>query len=306
MTIDASTHINTSRHLTMPRAGAVVIRVRRALLTLFMLGASSLPAYARDGAKLEDLINQFRTSSPACDGKPVRRADALVADPALARLPLSKGEQLNQALKQAGIKVARAEAITLSGPPSAAAAMAAIKNRYCRTLVQPEFTRIGVSHDAATWKIILAQPLLSPTLGTSEEAGRKVLELVNAARSTPRVCGNQRYPAARRLSWNDKLAKAALAHSSDMAKRNYFQHKDHSGGTVVERARHAGYRWRLIGENIAAGQGSPQEVVTGWLSSPGHCANIMNPDFAGMGAAYATSQTSDAGIYWTQVFGTPR
>jgi uncharacterized protein YkwD len=133
-----------------------------------------------------------------------------------------------------------------------------------------------------------------------------VLELVNAARSTARLCGDKRYPAARRLVWNDTLAKAALAHSSDMAKQNYFQHKDRNGGTAAERAQRAGYRWKRIGENIAAGQGSPQEAITGWLASPGHCANIMNPDFAEMGAAFATSQTSDAGIYWTQVFGTPR
>jgi len=71
-------------------------------------------------------------------------------------------------------------------------------------------------------------------------------------------------------------------------------------------AAYAGYRWQQIGENIAAGQGSAEQVVAGWLASPGHCANIMNPGFTEMGAAYATSEGGAAGSYWTQVFGTPR
>ena len=61
----------------------------------------------------------------------------------------------------------------------------------------------------------------------------------------------------------------------------------------------------IFGENIADGQGSPQQAVSGWLSSPDHCANIMDGKFTAMGAAYAVNPGSDATIYWTQVFGTP-
>ena len=64
-----------------------------------------------------------------------------------------------------------------------------------------------------------------------------------------------------------------------------------------------GYPWRVIGENIAAGLGSPQQVVAGWLASPGHCANILSPDFAEMSAAYAINDEAAMEIYWTQVFG---
>ncbi|KRB64154.1 CAP domain-containing protein [Noviherbaspirillum sp. Root189] len=277
-----------------------------ALLLLAALGTSSAPANAQEARKLEDLINRYRASSPTCEGRPSLRAGALASLPSLARLKFSEGNQLDQALKQAGIRMARAEAIMVSGPQNAAAAMNAIKNKYCEALVRPEYTLIGVSHEAGTWRIILARPLLSETLGNSAQAGRKVLDMVNVVRSKPRVCGDKRYPAARPLIWNDTLAKAALMHSSEMAKQNYFQHQDKDGGTAAGRARRAGYRWQRIGENIAAGQGSPQEAMKGWLASPGHCANIMNPDFSEMGAAFATSQTSDAGIYWTQVFGKPR
>jgi uncharacterized protein YkwD len=213
---------------------------------------------------------------------------------------------LQQALKDAGFQAARAEAIIVSGPLSPAAAMAAIKDRYCRTLTKPDYTAIGVSRSGDTWRIILAHPLLAPGLGNAFEAGRKVLELVNAARAKERNCGNQRFGPARPLNWNQNLAQAALAHSADMANRNYFSHEGKDGTEVGERAQRAGYRWRRIGENIASGQGSAQDVVAGWLSSPGHCANIMNPGFTDMGAAYALNQRSDLLIYWTQVFGTPR
>jgi uncharacterized protein YkwD len=277
-----------------------------ALLLLVALGASSASVKAQEARKLEDLINRYRASSPACGGLPAQRASALISTPALAQLNLSQGSQLEQALQQAGIRMARAEAIMVSGPSSADAALDAIKGKYCEALARPEYTLIGVSHEAGTWRIILARPLLSATLGSSAQAGRKVLELVNAVRSKPRVCGDKRYTATRPLVWNDSLAKAALMHSRDMAERNYFRHKDKNGGTAAERSQRAGYRWQRIGENIAAGQGSPQDVMKGWLASPGHCGNIMNPDFAEMGAAFATSQTSDAGIYWTQVFGKPR
>ena len=61
-----------------------------------------------------------------------------------------------------------------------------------------------------------------------------------------------------------------------------------------------------MGENIAAGQGSAAQVSAAWVASPHHCANIMNPNFTQMGAAFDVERSSDAGIYWTQVFVTPK
>ncbi|HSX88030.1 MAG TPA: CAP domain-containing protein, partial [Pseudomonas sp.] len=101
-------------------------------------------------------------------------------------------------------------------------------------------------------------------------------------------------------------AQTSLVHSRDMATRNYFSHQDKNGDLAGKRATRAGYRWQSIGENIAAGQGAAKQVVAGWLASPAHCFNIMNADFTEMGAAYAVNPQSDAAIYWTQVFGTPR
>ncbi|MNH22692.1 Cysteine-rich secretory protein family protein [compost metagenome] len=90
-----------------------------------------------------------------------------------------------------------------------------------------------------------------------------------------------------------------------MANNNFFDHKDRDGRTPGDRAELSGYAGQQVGENIAAGQDTPRKVVDGWLASAGHCANLMNPQFSELGAAYAVDPKSDAGIYWTAMFGAP-
>jgi uncharacterized protein YkwD len=62
----------------------------------------------------------------------------------------------------------------------------------------------------------------------------------------------------------------------------------------------------VVGENIAAGQPTPEQVVAGWVQSPRHCANLMAAEYTEMGVAYATEPHSAAGTYWTQMFASPR
>ncbi len=64
----------------------------------------------------------------------------------------------------------------------------------------------------------------------------------------------------------------------------------------------AGYRASGWGENIAAGQSTPEEVVQGWMESPGHCRNIMNPEYRTIGIGYGVVPGSPYGTYWTQDF----
>ena len=70
--------------------------------------------------------------------------------------------------------------------------------------------------------------------------------------------------------------------------------------------RASGYRETLVGENIAYGPKSADEVVRGWLDSPGHCENIMDVRFSEVGIAYAAGSGSKPGLYWVQVFAAPR
>lgn len=138
------------------------------------------------------------------------------------------------------------------------------------------------------------------------EADRSLLSLVNEARSQPRQCGNEKFRAAEPLSWNCKLADVARAHSEDMAELGFLSHTGPDGTQIGERVNNRNYRWSAVGENIAAGQNSVGEVVNSWLSSPGHCANIMRTEFTEMGAARVEAPGSQYSLFWTQVFAQPR
>jgi uncharacterized protein YkwD len=100
------------------------------------------------------------------------------------------------------------------------------------------------------------------------------------------------------------LSNAAQAHSQDMASRNYFGHTGLDGSTVGQRLAAAGYSpldW--YGENIAAGQPTPEDVVAAWMSSPGHRANILQAQYHNIGVGYAYSASATYRHYWTQDFG---
>ena len=66
----------------------------------------------------------------------------------------------------------------------------------------------------------------------------------------------------------------------------------------------AGYRYRKVAENIAAGQRDAAEVVRGWMNSPGHRANILDAELTQIGVGLVSG--GPYGTTWTQVFGTPR
>ncbi len=141
---------------------------------------------------------------------------------------------------------------------------------------------------------------------TGEETTVKdlLLSLINAARSQGRNCGGTFYPATTPVTWNSKLYQAALGHSEDMADNNYFSHTGLNGQNAGSRITAAGYSWSTYGENIAAGYSTAQSVVDGWLTSSGHCKNIMSSSVTNMGVAKATG--GSYGIYWTQVFARPQ
>jgi uncharacterized protein YkwD len=90
-----------------------------------------------------------------------------------------------------------------------------------------------------------------------------------------------------------------------MAARNYFSHTSADGRSMVDRVEATGYDWSTLGENIAGGQRSVDEVVAGWMNSEGHCANLMNPRFTEMGVACARNDASTYDLYWTQNLGRP-
>ena len=148
---------------------------------------------------------------------------------------------------------------------------------------------------------------------------QELLDAINEARSVQRDC----YPnddsrgivgPSPKLYWSNELYASALEHSTDLALSDTFSH--YGSGTeyditgngkpsiFYERIVANGYsNYYSVGENIAGGQRSVDEVMKAWLASPGHCENIMSTNYTEVGVALVTEADSTYGTYWTQNFG---
>ncbi len=123
-----------------------------------------------------------------------------------------------------------------------------------------------------------------------------MLNLINKYRTAGCTCGSDKMPAVAKLIWSDKLGQAALKHTQDMAQKNYFSHTSLDGRQMADRINAEKYTWSALGENIAKGQTTENQVMEGWIKSTGHCKNIMNGNFTEVGFARVQN-------YWTQNFG---
>lgn len=129
----------------------------------------------------------------------------------------------------------------------------------------------------------------------------EVLHQINQIRMQGCNCGNVYMPPVDAVTWNDRLAVAAAGHAEDMADKKYFSHESLNGDHIRERFEKAGYgvagfQRYVIGENIAAGQKSIEQVNRELFKSATHCKNLMNPAFKEVGA-YVYN------YYWVEDFG---
>jgi uncharacterized protein YkwD len=131
----------------------------------------------------------------------------------------------------------------------------------------------------------------------------EALVLTNQRRAAGAQCGDRSFAPAPPLAMNAALRRAARDHSRDMGTGNYFDHASLDGRSPDDRMRAAGWSGRASGENIFGGPRTAGEVVDGWMKSPGHCANIMSPNYGFIGIGYAEVERSRLGHYWTQDFG---
>jgi len=238
------------------------------------------------------------------------------------------------ALERSGFHGSSASGLYLSG--SDAAVLELLRNSYCNTVAKQTLHEVGLYRRGSdTWVVLAtgagtdAAPAvagswrpdpsgasLAPAAG-EQRASRlspqapflasRALELVNEVRARGARCGAHAFAPAPPVTLSGTLGSVALGHAADMAEHNYFEHEDLAGQSPADRVRAVGYKEKLVGENIAYGPQTVEEVVRGWLDSPGHCENIMDPRFAEMGLGYATGHgASRHGLYWVQVLAAPR
>jgi uncharacterized YkwD family protein len=120
----------------------------------------------------------------------------------------------------------------------------------------------------------------------------EVIRLVNIEREKAKL---------QPVSKCDQLMEVADAKSQDMVDKRYFAHTSPTYGGLRDMLDTFQVDYGTSGENIAAGQKTPEEVMEGWMNSPGHRNNILHPDFNMMGVG-----TVEGGLYggftWTQLF----
>lgn len=148
--------------------------------------------------------------------------------------------------------------------------------------------------------IALAGVLLTGgLLGTPNNAAQAadptatVIALVNAERA---------WAGLGPVTYNPNLTYAAQNYANLLSHGSCWGHYCDGYSRVSHRLEAAGYRnWTTVGENIAAGQWSPEAVVAAWMASPGHRANILNPNYTEIGVGLAHG--GPYGVYWSQNFG---
>ena len=116
----------------------------------------------------------------------------------------------------------------------------------------------------------------------------KVVELTNAERAKYGLSA---------LQIDRPLMAAAREKSQDMKDNNYFSHTSPTWGSPFDRLKALGISYQAAGENIAKGQKTAEEVVTAWMNSEGHRANILDAKFTHIGVGYVKD-----GNIWTQQF----
>jgi uncharacterized protein YkwD len=141
----------------------------------------------------------------------------------------------------------------------------------------------------------LSDPLNQPSgrgpVSSWSAYSQQVLDLVNATRS---------YYGLAPLQQKFGLSYLAAKRSNDMAQNQYFSHNDLYGRTPEDRFRAEGISFRYGGENIAYGQTTPYQVVQDWMNSPGHRANILDPNYQYLGVG--VGQDKYGRLFWSQEF----
>ena len=133
------------------------------------------------------------------------------------------------------------------------------------------------------------QHIWTPGEPDSSEFAQEVLRLVNIERAKV---------GARPLELLDELTERANIRAGEIVQS--FSHTRPNGSNCFSVLK--GINYHTVGENIAAGQTSPEDVMDSWMNSQGHRENILNPSFKYLGLGYAYNEYSTYKNYWVQLF----
>ncbi|AIQ48085.1 hypothetical protein R70723_20875 [Paenibacillus sp. FSL R7-0273] len=191
------------------------------------------------------------------------------------------------AFKGTTVVVSKFKPPVVTQKPAAAATPAAT----AKPVATPAATAKPVATPAATAKpVATAKPAATAapvaTAAAQSSYVKQVVDLVNKERAAAGLSP---------VTALDSLNKVAAAKAADMRVNNYFSHTSPTYGSPFDMMKSFGVTYRAAGENIAMGQKTPQEVMTAWMNSAGHRANILSANFNYIGVGFDNN-------YWVQEF----
>lgn len=276
---------------------------RRIVVAAAVVGAVGVPSVAMacsdwgvgDGTQLSSVPTDIAGTPLGLDSTPAGLNSSTPAGPNgtpadVFSAPANKAEQWRRAADRhrhwKGHRIRHRHGAGQSTPaaPPASSAPAASPS----TTAAPKST----APKPTTTSAAPAAPSTPKATATASGATARVIELVNAERAKAGCSA---------LTPNATLTKVAQAHSADMAAHQNMSHTGSDGSSPGDRLTSAGYSWSAYGENVAYGYSTPEQVMAGWMASPGHRANILNCSFKEIGVGLAQPNS-----YWTQDFGTAR
>ena len=157
--------------------------------------------------------------------------------------------------------------------------------------------------------VLVLFALLVPSVHTTVHAApSRVAVSADAARVVQLINVRRAAAGLRPVTINATLMAEAQRFSRVQAALGRLTHRGADNTTAGQRLTRAGYRWGFYGENLAAGQQTPAEVVAAWMTSPGHRANILAPQAReiGIGHTVRANDPSRYFDYWAMEAGRPR
>ncbi len=304
----------------MPRPPAAVIRAVAALAPLALVGGAGAPAAGQGlGEEVLALVNRERAAAGA---------DALTLSTELERAALTKAElvgrevesfpslrpsqvtamarldDLPQHLSDAGFAARRASAhVVVADQVLTARDLVEREPALRADLLDPALRELGLGL-VRQGALEIAVAIVARSKGTDfatstaglddlEQTRSELLRLTNKARR-----GRNRVPLRR----DRCLERAAQRYADRMLAEGFYGHVSPEGEDVAFRLRGGGCRRSHVGENLARGQTSVRQVIDGWMDSPGHRDNLLNPDYRRVGFGLALGpRADDYWIVWVQV-----
>ena len=258
----------------------------------------ALPAAAADLVDVANIVRTRHCGGASLPDKPLAASSQLDT----AAEAVAGGAEVTDAIAAAGYRAKSSASIRVSTSRGKDDAVAKeLVDHFCHLVANPEFADVGVHRRGKEVWLLLADGAPLPVPGDAALLN-SVLKRLNDIRANGGRCGGSDFPPSPPLERSSVLDEAARSHAEDMANNSFLAHTGSDGSNPGDRVTRAGYEWRVVAENVAAGQTSADDVAATWLDSAGHCANLMDAKYSETGIAYALNPGDGRDIYWVQVY----